>query len=188
MITYSCIRARSTSKSSFKLVGVGKICAYTGSLCLGVSLILNSVLMPMSKWWRAKIMWYLTSSDSTLCCSCSSQLKFLRNVCRWSSSNVGSSFSASRSFMIPSYIRRTFLLSFSGLSHVSGVGYHRLSVVACDGTTCWSRCELHQGIWKSVSVVPWSWVVCFWPDLELVFWILQVLYSRGLLLRGPGGW
>ena len=101
MIQNSCISANSTRRSSFRLVGVGRLCAYTGSSCLGVSLILKSVLMPMSRRCCAKIMWYLTSSASILCCSCSvriesSQLKFFRNVCRWSSSHVGSSFSASR--------------------------------------------------------------------------------------------
>ena len=66
----------------------------------GVTLILKSVLMPMSRRCLANIVWYLTSSSSILCCSCSvriesSQLNSLRNAWRFSSSHVGLSFSAS---------------------------------------------------------------------------------------------
>ena len=50
MMPYSCIRVSSTRRSSFRLVGVGRLCAYTGSSCLGVNLILKSVFMPMSRW------------------------------------------------------------------------------------------------------------------------------------------
>ena len=162
MIPYSCTRASSTSRSTFKLVGVGKLCAYTGSSCLGGNLILKSVLIPMSKRWRAKIMWYLTSSASILCCSCSLrtesfQLQFLRNLCRYSSSQVGSSFPASGVL--------DDLVVYSALNFVELV-----RVVACFGCRVPTfvrgclrvleqlidRFRLHRGIWRSRSMAPSS--------------------------------
>ena len=64
MMPYSCINASSTIRSSLRLVGVGSLCAYTGSLCFGVSLILNSVFMPISRRSRANLFWYLTRRSS----------------------------------------------------------------------------------------------------------------------------
>ena len=54
-ILYSWASAKSSNKSSFKLVEDGRLCKWTGLLCCGVKLFLNSVFIPMSKRSLAKM-------------------------------------------------------------------------------------------------------------------------------------
>ena len=65
IIPSSCCNASWTSISPLRLVSVGRLCAQTGSSCLGLNLILNSLLMPMSSLCLAKILWYFTLNRST---------------------------------------------------------------------------------------------------------------------------
>ena len=94
MMPYPYINASSTSRSSSRLVGVRRLCAYTGSSCLGVSLILNLVFLPTSSRCRAKMVWYLTRRLSICWRSCPSnmelsQWKLAENACHCWASTVG---------------------------------------------------------------------------------------------------
>ena len=53
---YLCSRDSSTTISSLRLIGAGRLWLYANLLSKGVSCTLNSVLVPMSKRCRAKML------------------------------------------------------------------------------------------------------------------------------------
>ena len=126
---YYCTRARSTSISTFMFIGVGRLCAWTDLLCLGVNQTLNSVLLPISTRWLANIRWYLTRSCAiryfSLLLSCElSQLNREKNAWGCSTDVLGSGFCCDLSLTVFSYLRFSSVLRVSGSVYVPGVEYH----------------------------------------------------------------
>ena len=132
------------ARSSLSLMDVGRLCAYTGSSCFSVNLILISVFMPISSQCREKMLWYLTRRLSICWRSCPSKMelshwKLAKNAGRCCSSTGGSSFSSSRSLTISSKILLSIRFNLDGLSQVSGVGYQRQYVFPLVFWNIWLR-------------------------------------------------
>ena len=60
------LMASSTSMSSFRLIGAGRLRQYAGESSLGVSFTLNSSFMPLPNRCLAKMPWNSTSNSSIL--------------------------------------------------------------------------------------------------------------------------
>ena len=113
--------------------------------------------MPMSRRCLANTLLYFTRRFSVCCRSRSSKLEFshmklAKSSLRCWSSAVESSFSSSRSLVIPSYIRFSMRFSFDGSSHVSGVGYHRRSVSVLGSWNSWSNTLLASSGYLVINV------------------------------------
>ena len=72
IIPYLCIQARSTVRSSLRLIGTRTLCVNTSASVLGVNLTLKLLLMPMSRRCLAKMSLYsaLTSPSCFRSLSC----------------------------------------------------------------------------------------------------------------------
>ena len=127
LIPYLCIKASSTVRSSLRLTGTGRLCVYTGFSFFGFNFTLKSLLMPMSRRWRAKISLYsiitsLSCCFSSPCMKESSLWNVLRKSSRDSLFSVWFNFSFCSNSLISLRMRFWMGVCSASFPGFSGVG------------------------------------------------------------------